>query len=146
MSNEDNIKRYEYIIDGKDFNNMDGFYKMVDKTFSDGEEPCRNLDAFIDFLRGGFGKHNYNEPIKITWKNNNKSKKDLGYKETINVLKKRLAKCCLISANRRIFTKPTGLNHFLSKKKFSEKKSTNHVLNTGNLRRIRKLLNSKISC
>ena len=93
MSNADNIKRYEYIIDGKDFNNMDEFYKMVDKTFSDGEEPCRNLDAFIDFLRGGFGKHNYNEPIKITWINNNKSKKDLGYEETINVLKKRLAKC-----------------------------------------------------
>lgn len=60
--------------------------------------------------------------------------------------KKRLAKCCLISATRKIFTKPTGLNHFLSKKKFNEKKSTNHVLNTANLRRIRKLLNSKISC
>ena len=93
MSNEENIKRYEYIIDGNEFNNMDEFYKYVDKTFSDGEEPCRNLDAFIDFLRGGFGKHNYNEPIKITWVNNEKSKKDLGYPETINVLKKRLVKC-----------------------------------------------------
>ena len=93
MSNEENIKRYEYIIDGNEFNNMDEFYKYVDKTFSNGEEPCRNLDAFIDFLRGGFGKHNYNEPIKITWVNNGKSKKDLGYPETINVLKKRLAKC-----------------------------------------------------
>ena len=93
MSNEENIKRYEYIIDGNEFNNMDEFYKYVDKTFSDGEEPCRNLDAFIDFLRGGFGKHNYNEPIKITWVNNEKSKKDLGYPEIINVLKKRLVKC-----------------------------------------------------
>ena len=93
MSNEENIKRYEYIINGNEFNNMDEFYKYVDKTFSDGEEPCRNLDAFIDFLRGGFGKHNYNEPIKITWVNNEKSKKDLGYPETINVLKKRLVKC-----------------------------------------------------
>ena len=93
MSNEDNIKRYEYIIDGKEFNNMDEFYKCVDKTFSDGEEPCTNLDAFVDFLRGGFGKHKYNEPIKITWINNNKSKKDLGYEETIKILKKRLARC-----------------------------------------------------
>jgi hypothetical protein len=51
------------------------------------------LDAFIDYLRGGFGKHKYNQPIKITWTNTTKSKKDLGYPETINVLKKRLGKC-----------------------------------------------------
>ena len=93
MSNEDNIKRYEYIIDGNEFNNIDEFYKFIDKTFSDGEEPCRNLDAFVDFLRGGFGKHKYNEPIKITWINRDKSKKDLGYGETIKILKKRLEKC-----------------------------------------------------
>ena len=93
MSSEENVKRYEYIIDGNQFNNMDEFYKFVDKTFSDGEEPCRNLDAFVDFLRGGFGKHKYNEPIKITWINNDKSKKDLGYAETIKILKKRLERC-----------------------------------------------------
>ena len=66
MANEENIPRYEYTINGNEFNNMDEFYKMVDKTFSDGDEPCRNLDAFIDYLRGGFGKHKYNEQIKIT--------------------------------------------------------------------------------
>ena len=93
MSNEDNIKRYEYIIDGNEFSNMDEFYKFVDKTFSNGEEPCTNMDAFVDFLRGGFGKHKYYEPIKITWINNAKSKKDLGYAETIKYLKKRLARC-----------------------------------------------------
>ena len=93
MSNEESNKRYEYIIDGNKFNNMDEFYKFVDKTFSDGEEPCRNLDAFVDFLRGGFGKHKYNEPIKIIWINSEKSKKDLGYEETIKILKKRFEKC-----------------------------------------------------
>ena len=93
MANEENIPRYEYTINGNEFNNMDEFYKMVDKTFSDGDEPCRNLDAFIDYLRGGFGKHKYNEPIKITWINSKKSRNDLGYQETINVLKKRLSKC-----------------------------------------------------
>ena len=93
MSNKVNTKRCEYIIDGNEFNNMDEFYKVIDKTFSNGEEPCRNLDAFVDFLRGGFGKHKYNEPIKITWINNDKSKKDLGYEETIKILKKRLEKC-----------------------------------------------------
>ena len=93
MSNEGNIKRYEYIIDGNEFNNVDGFYEYVDKTFSNGEEPCRNLDAFIDYLRGGFGKHKYNEPIKITWINSTKSKKYLGYEETTKILKKRLERC-----------------------------------------------------
>ena len=93
MQKEENIKRYEYVIDGKDFNNMDEFYKLVVKTFSEEEEICPGLDAFIDFLRGGFGRHKYNEPIKITWLNNSKSKNDLGYEETINVLKKRLKTC-----------------------------------------------------
>jgi len=93
MSNDENVQRYEYTINGNEFSNMDEFYKFVDKTFSDGEEPCRNLDAFIDYLRGGFGKHKYNQPIRITWTNTTKSKKDLGYPETINILKKRLAKC-----------------------------------------------------
>ena len=86
---------------------MDEFYKYVDKTFSDGEEPCRNLDAFIDYLRGGFGKHKYNEPIKITWINNAKSKKDLGYAETIKILKKRLERCH--PSNREIVQKKIEL-------------------------------------
>ena len=69
---KDNIKRYEYIIDGNECNK---FYKNVDKTFSNGEEPCKNLDAFMDFLQGGFGKHKYKGPTKIAWINNVKSKK-----------------------------------------------------------------------
>ena len=75
-------KRYEYIIDGNEFNSLDGFYKLVDKTFSYPEfgAPCSGLDALRDFLRGGFSHHDYAQPIKITWKNSKKSKKDLGNK------------------------------------------------------------------
>ncbi|GHU82973.1 hypothetical protein AGMMS50284_5720 [Clostridia bacterium] len=38
----------------------------------------RNLDAFNDILRGGFGRHGYGEPIKIKWLCYEKSKRTLG--------------------------------------------------------------------
>ncbi len=78
----DTKQRYEYVIDGEQFNSLEEFYKIVDKTFSypEFEFPCSNLDAFVDFLRGGFKHHNYGQPIKITWKNSAKSKNDLGGK------------------------------------------------------------------
>ena len=80
--NKDNIQRYEYIINGNEFDTLQEFYKIVDKTFSYPEFgcPCSGLDALVDFLRGGFKHHEYGQPIKITWKNSAKSKKDLGNK------------------------------------------------------------------
>ena len=80
--NKDNIQRYEYIINGNEFDTLQGFYKIVDKTFSYPEFgcPCSGLDALVDYLRGGFKHHEYGQPIKITWKNSAKSKKDLGNK------------------------------------------------------------------
>ena len=79
---DNKAERFEYIINGDEFNTLEGFYKVVDKTFSYPEfkYPCSNLDAFVDFLRGGFKHHNYGQPIKINWKNSGKSKKDLGEK------------------------------------------------------------------
>ena len=80
--NKDNIQRYEYIINGNEFDTLQEFYKIVDTTFSYPEFgcPCSGLDALVDFLRGGFKHHEYGQPIKITWKNSAKSKKDLGNK------------------------------------------------------------------
>ena len=80
--NKDNMQRYEYIINGNEFDTLQEFYKIVDKTFSYPEFgcPCSGLDALVDFLRGGFKHHEYGQPIKITWKNSAKSKKDLGNK------------------------------------------------------------------
>ena len=59
--NKDNIQRYEYIINGNEFDTLQGFYKIVDKTFSYPEFgcPCSGLDALVDFLRGGFKHHEY---------------------------------------------------------------------------------------
>ena len=53
----------------------------------------RNLDAFNDVLRGGFGAFEYEEPIAIVWEHSDKSKSDLGYPETIKWLERKLRQC-----------------------------------------------------
>ena len=45
----------------------------------------RNLDAFNDILRGGFGRHGYGQPIHIQWLAYEKSVRDLG-KETMDII------------------------------------------------------------
>ena len=74
----------EFILDGKKFNDMEGFYNEIDKLLTKDLDwkTGHNLDAFNDLLRGGFGVHEYEEPIIIKWINYEKSKKDLG-NETI---------------------------------------------------------------
>lgn len=85
----------EIMIDGNNFSNMDEFYNEIENKFTKGLEwkMGRNLDAFNDILRGGFGVHEYDEHIIVKWVNSNKSKEDLSYKLTISELKKRLKKC-----------------------------------------------------
>ena len=39
--------------------------------------PSSNLDAFAELLEGGFGKHDLNESIHITWINMHKSREVL---------------------------------------------------------------------
>lgn len=41
----------------------------------------RNLDAFNDILRGGFGRHEYGQPIRIQW---------LAYEKASAISEKRL--------------------------------------------------------
>lgn len=87
--------RREFIINGNDFNDLEGFYCIIDKlltkdlTFKTGH----NLDAFNDLLRGGFGVHEYGEPILIKWINFNKSIRDLGYDETKKHYERMLKMC-----------------------------------------------------
>lgn len=78
----------EIIIDGKNFSDLEGFYceteKLLTKDLS--WEPGRNLDAFNDLLRGGFGLHEPGEPLKIKWLNYAKSKKDLGDETVLKII------------------------------------------------------------
>ena len=79
------MNKKEIFIDGDKFNDIDGFYNEIDKGFTKdlNWKTGHNLDAFNDLLHGGFGVHEYGEPIIITWRNSNKSMADLGYNATV---------------------------------------------------------------
>ena len=74
------MPRQVFTIDGRKFSNMKGFYQEVEAVFTDGLgwHLGDNLDAFNDVLRGGFGRHEYGEPIHIRWISYDKSIRDLG--------------------------------------------------------------------
>ena len=79
--------REEFTIDGRRFSNMAGFYDEVERTFTCGLDwkIGRNLNAFNDILRGGFGRHEYGQSIHIQWLAYEKSVRNLG-KETMDTI------------------------------------------------------------
>lgn len=83
----------EFIIDGEQFNDIEGFYCEIDKLFTKDLDwkTGHNLDAFNDILYGGFGVHKFKEPIKMIWKNFSKSRKDLSYEATVKHYEQDLA-------------------------------------------------------
>ena len=66
---------------------MAGFYDEVEQVFICGLDwkIGRNLNAFNDILRGGFGRHEYGQPIHIQWLAYEKSVRNLG-KETMDTI------------------------------------------------------------
>src|ERR1700760_4277543 len=72
------------VCDGNQFSTLASFYQEVENTCTKdlGWSIGRNLDAFNDVLRGGFGVHGYEEPIQLIWLNSNKSRIDLGWAES----------------------------------------------------------------
>ena len=85
----------QIVIDGNNFSDEEGFYDEInrlltrDLTWKTGHNPA----AFNDLLRGGFGFHEYGEELEIKWINADKSRKDLGYDETVRFWEQRLATC-----------------------------------------------------
>ena len=77
-----------FILDGNDFSDLEGFYCEIDKLLTKNPDwkTGHNLLAYNDLLRGGFGVHEYMEPIIIQWKNYSKSKRDLGDKTILEIL------------------------------------------------------------
>jgi RNAse (barnase) inhibitor barstar len=67
------------IIDATNFSDLEGFYNEIDNVLTSGLDwkTGHNLDAFNDLLRGGFGVHDYSEPIYLIWSGAEKSKVDL---------------------------------------------------------------------
>ena len=87
--------RREIVIDGGRFDCLDGFFDEVERVFTK-DLPWRigrNLNAFNDVLRGGFGLHGCREPIAIKWLHFEKSQKDLGYPATAEFYEEVLKQC-----------------------------------------------------
>lgn len=80
-----------YEIDGARFSTLEGFYDEVSRILIPGADWGRNLDAFNDILRGGFGTPD--EGFTLVWKNSEESRLRLGYPETVRQLELRLTKC-----------------------------------------------------
>jgi len=67
-------------LNGDLFEDVEGFYEEIDRMLTKdlSWRTGHNLDAYIDLLRGGFGVHEYGEPIVIRWLNFEKSQRELG--------------------------------------------------------------------
>jgi len=78
-------------IDGADFDSLEGFYDVISETLIPNANWGRNLDAFNDILRGGFGTPD--EGFVLRWKNSSISQQRLGYAETVRQLQLRLNRC-----------------------------------------------------
>jgi RNAse (barnase) inhibitor barstar len=86
-----NIHSMRYQIDGSRFSTLEEFYEEVSQVLIPGESWGRNLDAFNDILRGGFGTPP--DGFTIHWRNHALSKQRLGYDETVHQLEIRLGIC-----------------------------------------------------
>ncbi len=69
----------DFEINGNKFRSKKGFYRHVENifTYELGWRIGRNLNAFADILRGGFGRHDPGEEITVVWSNFQKSKQCL---------------------------------------------------------------------
>lgn len=80
-----------YSINGEEFSSLDEFYDSISNNLIPGCDWGRNLDAFNDILRGGFGTPE--EGFILLWKNSDLSRERLGYDETVKSLEGTLKKC-----------------------------------------------------
>lgn len=83
------------IISGNKISSLETFYDEVESKLTKNLDWSigRNLDAFNDVLRGGFGVYEYEEPILLIWENSNESKEKLGWNETIKYITAKLKTC-----------------------------------------------------
>jgi RNAse (barnase) inhibitor barstar len=78
-------------IDGRRFDNLQGFYDEVERTMIRGAQWGRNLDAFNDILRGGFGTPEGG--FVLRWTHSMRSRQMLGHEETARYLESVLERC-----------------------------------------------------
>jgi RNAse (barnase) inhibitor barstar len=78
-------------IDGARFDDLDGFFEEISRELVPGSEWGKNLDAFNDILRGGFGTPP--RPWVLRWLGAGRSRERLGQEETLRWLQGKLARC-----------------------------------------------------
>jgi RNAse (barnase) inhibitor barstar len=78
-----------YIIDGNDFDDLEGLYDQISAVMLPGIVWGHNLDALNDVLYGDFGV--LKEDFILIWKNAARSRQKLGYEYTIAFWEKRFA-------------------------------------------------------
>ncbi|MEA3264270.1 MAG: barstar family protein [Pseudomonadota bacterium] len=81
----------ELILDGKRIHSLETFWDEFERHLIRGVFWGRNLDAFNDVLRGGFGTPPGG--FILRWENSEWSRAMLGYPETERQLKLRLTLC-----------------------------------------------------
>lgn len=80
-----------YQIDGAEFETLEQFYDEVSRVLIPNVQWGRNLNAFNDILRGGFGTPD--EGFRLIWLASDLSRVKLGYAETARQLEKSLETC-----------------------------------------------------
>jgi RNAse (barnase) inhibitor barstar len=77
-------------INGNAFDDLAGFFDEIQRNLL-GAPWGRNLDAFNDVLRGGFGTPD--EGFVLRWLNSDRSRSVLGYPATIRYLEDKIRRC-----------------------------------------------------
>lgn len=80
----------EFILDGASFDDLTGFFAATTSTLGI-TSWGRNLDAFNDILRGGFGTPDGG--FILRWDRSSVSAERLGWPETVRYIEKKLTTC-----------------------------------------------------
>jgi RNAse (barnase) inhibitor barstar len=78
-------------LDGSRIATLEDFYDEVSRVLIPGSAWGRNLDAFNDILRGGFGTPQAG--FVLRWMDHRLSRTRLSYAETVRQLERRLERC-----------------------------------------------------
>jgi RNAse (barnase) inhibitor barstar len=85
------VSKRIYEIDGYSIATLEEFYDAISRALIPGVTWGRNLDAFNDILRGGFGTPD--DGFVLRWSNHHISQERLGYAETPRQLELKLERC-----------------------------------------------------
>lgn len=83
------------LIDGMRFSSIDEFFAEMERVLTKdlSWRTGRNMDAFHDLLRGGFGVHAYGEGVDFVWTHADKSRRELGYDAAARYWEALLKRC-----------------------------------------------------